>query len=131
MMTLFSESYDKLTKFIFNFYDFDKDGYISNEDVRVVLSYIPLNESQIVDSSLMNKYKSRLDKQEYKDRVESQDELQKLLDKCFKNVELLKYNSFLNVIENLSSEIFLYILIFLLENRPFSKKTLDEYEGQI
>jgi Ca2+-binding EF-hand superfamily protein len=43
MTILFSSSFEKLVKFIFNFYDFDKDGYISREDIRVVLSYIPLN----------------------------------------------------------------------------------------
>ena len=43
MTTLFSESFDKMEKFVFSFYDFDKDGYISKEDVRTVISYIPLN----------------------------------------------------------------------------------------
>jgi Ca2+-binding EF-hand superfamily protein len=42
MTTLFSESFEKLTPFIFNLYDFDKDGLVSKEDVRIVLSYVPL-----------------------------------------------------------------------------------------
>jgi Ca2+-binding EF-hand superfamily protein len=45
MMTLFSESYEKLTRFIFDFYDFENTGKISKEDVRVILSYIPLSNS--------------------------------------------------------------------------------------
>lgn len=43
MTMLFSESYNKLATFIFKFYDFDKDGFISKEDVRTVLSYVSLN----------------------------------------------------------------------------------------
>jgi Ca2+-binding EF-hand superfamily protein len=43
MSNLYTEGFETLTKFIFDFYDFDKDGKISKEDVRVVLSYIPLN----------------------------------------------------------------------------------------
>jgi hypothetical protein len=43
MNALFTEGYEKLSAFTFNFYDFDKNNLISKEDVRVVLSYIPLN----------------------------------------------------------------------------------------
>ena len=42
MKMLFSESFEKNSKFIFNLYDFDKDGYISKEDIKVVLSYVPI-----------------------------------------------------------------------------------------
>jgi Ca2+-binding EF-hand superfamily protein len=128
MMTLFSESYDKLSKFIFSFYDFDKDGYISKEDIRTVLSYIPIRGSDA--SNVLKKFKLKLEKEDFKDRVESQDELHELLDRCFRNSNLLDYNAFLKVVENVSSDIFLYILIFLLEKRPFSKKALEEYQGQ-
>ena len=56
MTTLFCDSGDKMEKFIFNLYDFDKDGLISKEDVRVVLSYIPLNVKVKVNSELKLKY---------------------------------------------------------------------------
>lgn len=53
MTTLFSESFDKMEKFIFNFYDFDKDGYISKDDLRTVLSYIPLNIGSKSDNTVV------------------------------------------------------------------------------
>ena len=56
MTTLFSESFDKMELFIFNFYDFDKDGFITKEDVKVVLSYIPLNIKTKVNSGIRLKY---------------------------------------------------------------------------
>ena len=37
MKTLFNEDYEKNTKFIFDFYDFDNDGKINKEDIRVIL----------------------------------------------------------------------------------------------
>ena len=50
MTKLYTGNFDELITFIFQFYDFDKDGKISSEDVRIVLSYIPLNlmETKIV-----------------------------------------------------------------------------------
>lgn len=127
LTVLFSENYSKLIEFIFNLYDFDKDGKISKEDVRVVLSYIPLNITKLGKYSEM---KLKFEKEEYKDRVESQEELFNLLEKCFQKSELLDLEKFNYVIENISSDIFLFILIFLMEKKPFSKKTIKEFEGR-
>lgn len=120
MTILFCENYDKLVRFIFYFYDFDKDGLISKEDIRTVLSYIPLNSSNV-------KSISKYDKLGFKDRVASQDELHETLNKCFENKETMDINNFIWIIENVSSDIFLFILIFLLEKKPFSLKTLQEF----
>jgi hypothetical protein len=123
MVTLFSESYDSLSKFIFDFYDFDKDSYITKEDVRVVLSYIPLNTKKFKRSD------SKYEIEDYRDRIESQDELHNMLEKFFKNHSKLDIKQFNDMLQNVSSDIFLFILIFLLEKRPFSKKTLEEFQG--
>lgn len=40
----------------------------------------------------------------------------------------MDFNHFSETVEKVSSEIFLYILIFIMEKRPFSKKTLQEFE---
>jgi len=127
MTILFSENYEKLIEFIFDFYDFDKDGKISKEDVRVVLSYIPLNITKLEKYSEL---KLKFENEEYKDRVESQEELFNLLEKCFKLKNELDLDKFKDIIENVSSDIFLFILIFLMEKKPFSKKTIKEFEGR-
>ena len=46
MVTLFCEDFEKNSKFIFDFYDNDKDGLISKEDIRTVLSYVTLNNTE-------------------------------------------------------------------------------------
>lgn len=124
MTILFAENFDGLATFIFDFYDFDKDGKISKEDVRVVLSYIPLNIKKF--SAL----KLKFEQEEFMDRIESQDELHLLLEKSFGSNDFLNQKQFIHTVQNISSEMFLFILIFLLEKRPFSGKTLQEYEGK-
>lgn len=125
MTVLFSENFEKLAKIIFDFYDFDKDGKISKEDVKVVLSYIPLNIKKFSKNF-------KFVKEEFKDRVESQDELHELITKCFifDNQNYLNESQFLKVIENISSDIFLFILIFLFEKKPFSNSSIKEFEGK-
>ena len=64
----------------------------------------------------------------FKDRVESQEELWGILERCFGTEEKINSKTFTNITENIGSEIFLYILFFLLESRPFRSDTLDAYD---
>ena len=41
---LYMGSFSETTKVIFNLLDFDKDGIIKKEDVKIILSYLPLND---------------------------------------------------------------------------------------
>lgn len=122
MSTLFSENYDKLIKFIFNFFDFNNDGFVSKEDIRTVLSYVPLNT---INKSKGQKLK--YENEDYKDRIESQDEIYSILESCFEKKVQIDFKAFANIVENQNSDIFLFILIFLLEKRPFTRTTLEAY----
>jgi len=63
MITLFNEiNFDKLISFIFDFYDMDKDSLIMQEDIKLVLSYLPLT---IVSSKPKIKDLIKLEKYEY------------------------------------------------------------------
>ena len=123
MNTLFSEGFLNLSKFIFKFYDFDNDGKITKDDIRVVISYIPLNSEQY--SNLKLKY----EKSEFKDRIESQNELHQLLETSFGKETFIDYKQFLNIVQNVSSEIFLYTLIYIMDKKPFSKDALVEFKA--
>lgn len=61
MLILFSNhiSYDKLINFIFDFYDIDKDGYVTKEDIKIILSYIKLisKGQKVVKGDIIGKYK--------------------------------------------------------------------------
>lgn len=124
MRKLFTGHYDSLISFIFNLYDFDKDGLISKEDIRIVLSYVPLE----VDKKYSNFRKINLS--EFKDRVESQEELHILLEKVFKTNDSLDLKKFIYAIENVSSDILLFILIFLMKKKPFSANLIEEFASK-
>ena len=54
-------------KFTFEMYDFDNDGFVTPEDVRIMMSYMPFdrnvpinNVQQIIDSKGMEGVSSRL-----------------------------------------------------------------------
>lgn len=123
MTTLFTTSFDNLVGFIFHFYDFDHDGLITKEDVRVVLSYVPLNaqgyKTQTSDCGL----------KDFNERIEFQDELFNILKNAFEDKENMNKEEFLQVIQNKSSDIFIFILLYLMAKRPFTSKTLELFES--
>ena len=122
MLSLFSqgESFDSLAKFIFNLYDFNSIGIIKKDDVRVVLSYVPLS-----DSSSNAKENIELVKDKFEDRVESQEQLFHILNIAFKNKEKMNFEEYINVIKNVNSDIFILLLMFLLEKKPFSNYSIQ------
>ena len=124
MKTLFSrgETFNSLVKFIFKIYDFDQDGIISKEDVKIILSYVPLNKRK------SNKNCSGIVIEEFKDRIQSQKELVKILKVAFGKKETLSLEEYIYLIEKINSDIFIFILIFLLEKSPVTKDTIKLYE---
>ena len=129
MRTLFYEDYEKNSKFIFDFYDFDNDGKISQEDIRVVLSYITLT---YMDPNNSEKKIAHQDNISYKNRLSSQEELCDILNTCFNDshikCEKINYKQFKYIIENINSDIYLMIFLFLLERKPFTNKNIQSYE---
>ena len=128
MKMLFSqtETFDSLTKFIFNFYDFRSCGKIKKEDVRVVLSYVPLQKN---DFDSIKEGNIELIEENFQDRVESQEQLFKILNIAFKNKEEMNFDEYINVVKNVNSDIFILILMFLLEKKPFSSATIKIYSA--
>ena len=125
MKTLFCSSFNEISKIIFKFYDFNNNGEITKEDIRIAISYVSLN---------IEEEKNPLKEFNYSERARSQKELEELLDKCFNNEECKKetmnYFNFVKVIENVNSDIYFLILLFLYDKKPFSKIGLIEYEKQ-
>lgn len=44
---IFYSNLDTKLKLTFDLYDFDKDGYIISEDVRLILSHIPITNTLV------------------------------------------------------------------------------------
>ena len=130
MKILFSqtETFDSLAKFIFNFYDFRSCGKIKKEDVRVVLSYVPIQKT---DLDSIKEGNIELVEENFQDRVESQEQLFNILNVAFKNKEEMNFEEYTNVIKNVNSDIFILILMFLLEKKPFTSATIKIYSSSI
>ena len=126
MKSLFSqeESFDSLAKFIFNLYDFNSTGIIKKDDVRVVLSYVPLQRN---DTSTAIKDNIEIVEDKFEDRVESQEQLFHILNIAFKKKDEMNFEEYLNVIKNVNSDIFILLLMFLLEKKPFSSYSIQLY----
>ena len=123
MIKLFSGDYDQLLHFIFEFYDFDKDNKITKEDIRIVLSYVPLYKK-------IKHYQGlKFEKDNFEDRLASQKELHEKLDNLFKLKQIINFEEFKYIVQNINSDIFLYILVFLMERRPFSNETIKNLEN--
>ena len=115
ILAIFTEKYEVLVELIFNFYDFDKDGKISREDIMVVFSYINLKNNNVttLSSSIqLFKYENEGD---YKYRVESQDEITNYLNTMFEDEKMIDLEQFKVITEEKSSEVFLFVisLVFL------------------
>ena len=123
MIKLFSGDYAQLLNFIFDFYDFDKDQKITKEDIRIVLSYVPLYKK-------IKHYEGlKFEKDNFEDRLASQKELHEKLDDLFKLKTIINFEEFKFIVQNINSDIFLYILVFLMERRPFSNETIKNLDN--
>lgn len=54
LLNLFTGNFDVLCESIFKIYDFDKDGKICKQDIEVVLSYIPLNTINEINTNKLH-----------------------------------------------------------------------------
>ena len=78
MINLFLGDYKTLIKMMFNMYDYNRDGKISRNDIKIVFNYIPLKPNEIYQ-----RYKIKYEGDNINDRKESINEINKTLDKIF------------------------------------------------
>ena len=120
MEILYSQdiSFKSLTKFIFKMYDFDQDGKICKDDVNLILSHVFLSKND----------------KEFEDIFQNvnqfQSKIKKIIDFSFQEKNEMDFNDFCYAIENICSDIFIFVLIFLLEKRPFSDETICIYMSE-
>lgn len=111
---LYLGNLEDVVRLIFNIYDSDQDGIIHTEDLRLILSYLPLKEDCTVTA--------------YKHQMNSQDEILSIVNGTFADCESLNYESYLKVIESQKSDSFLQLLCYLYEKRVFKPENLHLLE---
>jgi hypothetical protein len=102
MMELYSHDYFILTKSYFDILDFTRSGKIYKDDVRIFFHHL-----KPVD----NFYHFR-------------ETLHNILNDTFKDKEFLYYKEFLDVIENVNSDIFFILFVYYHEKQPYSNNVV-------
>ena len=126
LYNLYTGSFEDTAKIIFNLLDFNKDGLINNDDVKIILSYLPLNDNNnIIDNDGENK-KEELVSKIFGEQMKSLEEIDEIVKNTFNRYEgEINLEQFIESIKNNNSEVYLQILCFLYEQIPFTSKNID------
>jgi hypothetical protein len=111
--------------------DLNQDGKIQKDDLIVILSHISLTNSAIEDVS--SPVKANLEGEfkrsgeafiVFEDRLQSQKQINKLVNLCFDDKTSLDFVEYKNIIHNKYSDMFLCLLFTIFKNLP-------SYENEI
>ena len=118
---LYMGTFEETTKIIFNLFDFDKDGIIKKEDVKLILSYLPLtnineeNEKKIENTIQILGF-----------QMKSLEEIDDIVNNTFKKYgDKMKFVQFKETVQNKKSDALLQIIFFLYQKKPFSAKSIE------
>ena len=110
MNKLYNGSYEDTIKLIFDILVFIRDGYIEKDDVKMILSLLPLKTDKC--------------KVEYKYQMESLEEINEIINSTFGKSKKLNLEEFKNMVENHKSDIFIQIICFLYQKKPFTENNI-------
>ena len=130
---LYKGSFEETITVIFNILDFDKDGIIKMEEVKILLSQLPINEDYEVEEVKFKKDKKENKKDSLAEIYEMQmkclKEIDEILDNCFDKLDnKMNLEQFTKITIEKNSEIFLRILCYLYEQMPFSGQNIEAME---
>ena len=118
---LYMGTFSETTQIIFNLLDFDKDGIIKKEDVKIILSYLPLNDVSEEKEKKLESVREVLGFQ-----MKSLEEIDDIVSKTFKKYEdKMNFEQFKDTVQNKKSDVFLQLICFLYQEKPFSSKNIE------
>ena len=113
MCTLFCEEINSLINFIFKFYDFDEDDFITFDDIHAVLCYLPIING-------------------FNDMIDIEEEIHNTIDDIFINInEKIDFNTFYDlIIRKERYEFFIPLISFFYDNKPFDNEEINEFYSE-
>ena len=113
MCIIFCEEINSLINFIFKFYDFDGDEYITFDDVHAVLCYLPIINC-------------------FNDMLDIEEEIYSTIGDIFINKkEKIDFNTFLDlIIRKERYELFIPLIGFFYDNKPFNNEEINEFYSE-
>ena len=114
---LYLGTFEETAQAIFNFLDYDKDKKINKEDVKLMLSYLPLKKSILSKNEIQEK---------------SLLEINDIINKTFKKFNNeLNFKQFLDVILNKTSDVYLQIISYFYLKKPFTNENINIIKNKI
>ena len=111
MNKLYNGSYQDTIKLIFDILDFNHDGLIEKDDARMILCLLPL--------------KTDKSKVEYKYQMQSLEEIVEIINATFGKMKKLNFEDFKTMVEKQKSDIFIQIICFLYQKKPFTENNIN------
>ena len=113
MCIIFCEEINSLINFIFQFYDFDEDDYITFDDVHSVLFYMPIING-------------------FDDMIDIEEEIHSTLDDIFINKkDKIDFNTFYDlIIRKERYELFIPLISFFYDNKPFNNEEINIFYNE-
>ena len=115
MNKLYNGSYQDTIRLIFDILDFNHDGFIEKDDAKMILSLLPL--------------KTDRSKVEYKYQMQSLEEIGEIIDSTFGKMKKLNLDEFKNIVEKHKSDIFIQLICFLYQKKPFTENNINEFKS--
>ena len=133
---VYCSDFETNMKLAFEFYDFDKDGYITEDDVSLVLSYADINTKNDEEEKIPYERRRSASPRnhDFSDRIENQKEIGKIIELMFKSKNKMNYEEFKEFNTNESSETILCVLKSLKQQIPCTDnfyKYLKDYRKDI
>ena len=115
MNKLYNGSYQDTIRLIFDILDFNHDGFIEKDDPKMILSLLPL--------------KTDRSKVEYKYQMQSLEEIGEIIDSTFGKMKKLNLDEFKSIVEKHKSDIFIQLICFLYQKKPFTENNINEFKS--
>ena len=115
MNKLYNGSYQDTIRLIFDILDFNHDGFIEKDDAKMILSLLPL--------------KTDRSKVEYKYQMQSLEEIGEIIDSTFGKMKKLNLDEFKSIVEKHKSDIFIQLICFLYQKKPFTENNINEFKS--
>ena len=116
---LYLGDFNETSSVIFNLLDFDKDNLIQKDDVKLILSYLPLK-----------KEKNSNENQE-EIQTKSYHEIEEIINKTFSKYHgTLNFEQFVEVVTKKKSDVYLQIICYLYQMKPFNIENVYRIKGK-
>ena len=121
LFKIYYSNFEAQVKLVFDIYDFDRDGQITKEDVRIILSYIPALRDKDKKKEKEGVFSQEGGGDEnFETRIRIQEEISELVDLAFKDKQYLDLEGFQKFNEEVTSDMLVTVLQLLKEKLPCS-----------